>query len=79
MAIGFVLINCTPSREHEVCDKLIKMPEIVELHSLFGAEYDLIAKVEAKEYEQIGEITIEKIRSIKDVINTKTLTGTKLI
>ncbi len=74
MAIGFVLINTAPAHEHEVYNKLSKVPEIVELYPLFG-EYDLIAKIEAENFEKLGELVINKIRSIKGVIDTKTLTG----
>ena len=77
MAIGFVLISAAPAREHEVYNKLSKVPQIVELHPLFG-EYDLIARIEAESFEKLGEIVTKKIRSIKGVIDTKTLTGTRL-
>jgi len=76
MPIGFILINTTHALEHEVYNKLLKVPEIIELHPLFG-EYDLIAKIEAEDFEKLGEIVSDKIRSIKGVIDTKTLTGTK--
>ena len=76
MAIGYVLINTAPAHEHEVYTKLSKMPEIVEIHPLFG-EFDLIAKVEPEDFEKLGELVVEKIRSIKGVIDTKTLTGTQ--
>ncbi|MBN2600112.1 MAG: Lrp/AsnC ligand binding domain-containing protein, partial [Candidatus Thermoplasmatota archaeon] len=49
---------------------------IIELHPLFG-EYDLIAKIEADDFESLGDIVVNKIRSIEGVIDTKTLTGTK--
>ena len=75
MAIGFVLINAAPAREHDVYNKLSKVPEIIELHPLFG-EYDLIAKIEADDFEDLG-VVVNKIRSIDGVIDTKTLTGTK--
>ena len=52
------------------------MSEIVELHPLFG-EYDLIAKVEAKDFNSLGQIVVDKIRSIPGVVETKTLTGIK--
>ena len=76
MAIGFVLITAAPGHEHEVYNKLSKVPEIVELHPLFG-EFDIIAKIEANDFEELGEIVVNKIRSIDGVIDTKTLTGTK--
>ena len=74
MAIGFVLISAAPAREHEVYNKLLETPEILELHPLFG-EYDLIAKIEAEDFEKLGELVVDKIRSIEGVIDTKTLTG----
>ena len=74
MKIGFVLIHVSPLHESEVYNIVSKIPEVSEIHSLFG-EYDLIAKIEAENYERIGDIVIHKIRSIKGVIDTKTLTG----
>ncbi|HEU12988.1 MAG: Lrp/AsnC ligand binding domain-containing protein [Thermoplasmata archaeon] len=76
MAIGFVLISTAPGKEHEVYDELRKIKEIIELHPLFG-EYDLIAKVEAKDFNELGKIVVDQIRSIPGVIDTKTLTGIK--
>ena len=76
MAIGYVLISAAPAREHDVYNKLSKVPEIIELHPLFG-EYDLIAKIEADDFENLGVVVVNKIRSIDGVIDTKTLTGTK--
>jgi len=76
MAIGYVLINAAPAHEHEVYAKLSKVPEIVELHPLFG-EFDLIAKIKARDFEKLGDLVVNKIRSIKGVIDTKTLTGTE--
>jgi len=64
MAIGFVLIIAAPAHEHDLYHKLTKVSEIIELHPLFG-EYDLIAKIEAEDFEKLAEI------------DTKTLTGTK--
>jgi DNA-binding Lrp family transcriptional regulator len=74
---GFVLIHISPAHEHEVFNKLLKLKEVIELHPLFG-EYDLIAKIEAKDYESIGEIIIHKIKTIDGIIDTTTLTGIKL-
>jgi DNA-binding Lrp family transcriptional regulator len=74
MARGFILINVAPAQEHEVYNKLSKIPQIIELHPLFG-EYDLIAKIEADDFEELGTIIVNKIRSITGVLDTKTLTG----
>ena len=53
-------------------EKLLKIREVVELFPLFG-EYDLIAKVEAPDYNMIGEIVVSKIRAIDGIRTTKTL------
>ena len=54
------------------------MPGIIELHPFFG-EYDLITKIEAEDFEKIGGIVINKIRSIASVVYAKTLTGPKFL
>jgi len=76
MSLGFILISVAPTQEHEVYIKLSKISDIIEIHPLFG-EYDLIAKIEAENFEKLGQIIVNKIRSIKGVIDTKTLTGIK--
>jgi len=77
VVIGFVLMHVSPLHENEVFNKLSKLKEVIELHPLFG-EYDLIAKIEAKDYESIGEIIIHKIKTIDGITDTKTLTGIRL-
>jgi len=76
MAMGFVLITTAPTHERDVYTKLSKVPEVIEIHALFG-EYDLLAKIEGDDFDSLGEIVVNKIRSIHGVIDTKTLTGTK--
>ena len=77
MVVGFVLMHVSPLHEYEVFNKLSKLHEVIELHPLFG-EYDMIAKIEAKDYESIGEIIINKIKTIDGITDTTTLTGIKL-
>ena len=77
MVIGFVLMHVLPLHEYEVFNKLSKLHEVIEVHPLFG-EYDLIAKIEAEDYESIGQIIINKIKTIEGIIDTTTLTGIRL-
>jgi len=77
VVIGFVLMHVSPLHEYEVFNKLSKLHEVIELHPLFG-EYDLIAKIETKDYESIGQLLINKIKTIDGIVDTKTLTGIKL-
>jgi DNA-binding Lrp family transcriptional regulator len=74
VTVGYVLIHVSTLREVEVFNNLLKIPEVVELHSLFG-KYDIIAKIEAKNYEHLGEIVVQKIRKIDGILYTSTLTG----
>jgi DNA-binding Lrp family transcriptional regulator len=76
MAMGFVLISAAPGKEKEVFTEIQKIHEVVELHPLFG-EYDLIVKLDAPDFNRLGEIVVDKIRKIPGVIDTKTLTGIK--
>ena len=76
--ISFVLIIAAPAHEHEAYNKLSKTPEIIEVLPLFG-EYNLIAKIEVEDFEKLGSIIINKIKSIKGVIDTKTLTGVRFL
>ena len=76
MAVGFVLVSTAPAKEHEVYNQLMEIGEIAELHPLFG-EYDLIAKIEASNFNQLGQIVVDRIRTIEGVVDTKTLTGIK--
>jgi DNA-binding Lrp family transcriptional regulator len=73
MAIGFVLIRTEMNKEREVYAKLLKIKGIMEVHPLFG-EYDFIAKVQAKDFNALGRVIINKVRKVKGVTDTKTLT-----
>jgi DNA-binding Lrp family transcriptional regulator len=76
MAIGFALLSISPLHEKTVYEILGRIPEIIELHPLFG-EFDILVKIECNDIDSIGEVVINKIRSTKGVMDTKTLIGTK--
>jgi Transcriptional regulators len=77
MSVAFVLVSTVPGKEHEVYNKIAKINYVVEIHPLFG-EYDLIVKIDALDYSELGKIVVDQIRKIEGVIDTKTLTGLKL-
>ncbi len=76
MAIGFALLTISPLHEKTVYSSLKEIPEITEIHPLFG-EYDILVKIKSTDIDEIGEVIIKKIRSLKGVMDTKTLIGTK--
>ena len=76
MAIGFALLTISPLHERSVYDTLESIAEIIEVHPLFG-EFDILVKIQCNDIDTIGDIVINKIRSTKGVMDTKTLIGTK--
>ncbi|MCD6467767.1 MAG: Lrp/AsnC ligand binding domain-containing protein [Thermoplasmata archaeon] len=73
--IGFALISVSPMHEERVFKAVSDIPEVVEVYPLFG-EYDIIAKLQADDFDSIGSVVIKKIRAIAGVLDTKTLVGT---
>jgi DNA-binding Lrp family transcriptional regulator len=76
MALGFALLSISPLHEKGVFEALNAMVEVIEVHPLFG-EYDILVKIECGDIDAIGEVIIKKIRSLKGIVDTKTLIGTK--
>lgn len=72
--VGYVHISITPKTEHEVYNALLKIEEIVDLTPIFG-DCDFIAKIEADDINKLGQVVLDKIRTISGVIETKTWTG----
>jgi len=69
-------LTISPLYEKTVHEQLGQIPEIIEVHPLFG-EYDILVKIQCPDIDSIGNVVIKKIRSIKGVMDTKTLIGTK--
>ena len=71
--IAYILINCIPSEEKSVIEDLSKLPELVEVNGVLG-EYDIFTKVAGKVPGDI-DLVFMKIRSIKGITNTHTMTA----
>lgn len=76
MTVAFVVINTAPGKKHDVYLALQHVPQVVELHPLFG-EFDLIVKIEAPDFDSLGQLIVSQVRAIPGVLNTKTFTGTR--
>ncbi|MBA3044492.1 Lrp/AsnC family transcriptional regulator [archaeon] len=74
MSVGFVLINTLPGEDREVYNKLSALPEIKEIHAVFG-KCDLVAKINGESFDDIGRIVVNKIRGVKGVKDTETFGG----
>ncbi len=71
---AFVLIAYAPNNllQKEVAEKIGKLPGVYEVHLIAG-EWDMIAKVRAKNLEEIGRMVLERMRSMVGVSKTFTM------
>ena len=74
MAEAYILINCEIGSEEEVITALKNIDSITEVHGTFGA-YDILAKIESPQVEDLRETITWKIRKIDKIRSTLTLMG----
>jgi len=74
MAEAYILINCEIGSEEEVITVLKNIDSIKEVHGTFGA-YDILAKIESPQVEDLRETITWKIRKIDKIRSTLTLMG----
>jgi len=72
MSLAFVLVQCTIGHEMEVLRDLLKLDSVKEAKGTFGY-YDLLVKIMASSNREIEKVITEKIRKIKNVNTTTTL------
>ncbi|MDQ1371153.1 MAG: hypothetical protein QG582_67 [Candidatus Thermoplasmatota archaeon] len=72
LATGYVLITTATGKESKVLEQMRKLPEIGEVHQLFG-QWDMIARIEAADYDRMCDIILAKIRTIAGITGTRTL------
>ena len=74
MAEAYILINCEIGSEEEVITALKNIDSIKEVHGTFGA-YDILAKIQSAQVEDLRETITWKIRKIDKIRSTLTLMG----
>ena len=74
LVTAYVLINCELGKEADIIENLKHMDSVKEVHGTFGA-YDVVAKVEHNQKDQLREIITWGIRKIENVRSTLTLMG----
>ncbi|MAK78361.1 MAG: AsnC family transcriptional regulator [Euryarchaeota archaeon] len=72
MGTAFVLMKTEAGRDREVYLALTQLPEVIEVHALYG-EYDLLAMIEAESTTHLTSILIERFRLVEGVKTTQTL------
>ncbi|MDC0170616.1 Lrp/AsnC ligand binding domain-containing protein [Candidatus Nitrosopelagicus sp.] len=73
MTKAFVLINCELGSEEHVISELKTFSDVKEVQGTFGA-YDIIVEISSESIEKIRETITWKIRKIKKIRSTLTLT-----
>ena len=74
MTEAYILINCEFGSEEEVITALKNIDSVKEVHGTFGA-YDILAKIESPQVEDLRETITWKIRKIDKIRSTLTLMG----
>ena len=72
MNIAYVLVQSTIGHEMEVLSDLLKIDFVKESKGTFGY-YDILVKIEALSEKEIERIITKKIRKVKNVNTTTTL------
>ena len=72
MSISFVLVQCTIGHEMMVLRDLLELDSVKEAKGTFGY-YDILVKITAPTNRDIEKVITTKIRKIKNVIATTTL------
>lgn len=72
LAFVGIQVNLTSDQtHHEVFDKIVNIPQVVECHSITG-KYSYMLKIYAQSNENLKKILVEKIQSIPAVTSTET-------
>jgi len=72
MATAYVLVNCDLGFDAEIIDEIKQLEDVKEVHWVFGA-YDILAKVESANVENLRDTITWKIRKLNRVRSTQTL------
>jgi anthranilate phosphoribosyltransferase len=76
MITALVLFKVEKGRTAGLASQLGAIEEVVEVLSITG-EYDLMAKIQVREYESLSDIVTEKMQNIEGVLATRTMVAFK--
>jgi anthranilate phosphoribosyltransferase len=76
MITALVLFKGEKGKIPWLANQLGAIEEVVEVLSITG-EYDLLTKIQVREYEYLSDIVTEKMQNIEGVIETKTMMAFK--
>ena len=76
MITALVLIKVEKGKIQDVASTLGQFEEVKEVFSVTG-EYDLVAKVQVKEYENMSDIVTDNFQNIDEIVSTRTMMAFK--
>jgi len=76
MNTAYILISCEVGTEESILVELKSLESVKEISGLFGS-YDIIVKLEVTSEENLKDIVVSKIRNLKKIRTTVTLTVKK--
>ena len=72
MITAIVLVHTRPGQTAAAGEALAEIPEVAEVYSVTG-EYDLVAIVRVRDYEQMAEVVPQRIGAVSGIARTHTL------
>jgi Lrp/AsnC family transcriptional regulator for asnA, asnC and gidA len=70
--LAYVMFKVSSGTEREVAQKLIEFDEIMQADVIFG-EYDVVAKILAKDIDDLEDFVSDHVRNIPNVLVTSTM------
>ncbi len=74
--LAFIMLTVEPSKEEEIINKLSSLPEILELHLLFG-EKNMLLKVRSQDINSIRNFINNGIRSMEGILRIESYLSMK--
>lgn len=72
MITAFVMINVEASHIPEAAQEISEIDGVSEVYSIAGADWDLIAVVRVRRYEDLAEVIPSRVSKAGGVLNTTT-------
>lgn len=72
MQTFFVQIKCRLGKTYEVAGRLADAEIAAEIHSVAG-DFDILAKFHVDDGVDIGHFVAEKVQTLPDIVDTKTV------
>ena len=77
MITALVLMNVQRGEFNKTAQELLEIPGVAEVYSVTG-EYDLVAVLRLKEYEDLADVVTERMTTLNSITRTHTLMAFKV-